>query len=318
MRIGVVSNPRSRQNLRGMPRLRALMAAHPEVLHLELGGRPDNHEAVRALAAAAVDMVVISGGDGTVQGVLSDIVNSGLFAELPRIAVLPAGMTNLIAADVGLRGAPAESLARLIDAVALGHELPIERRPLISMRYAADQPPAHGFFVGTAAFHRGTVLGREQVHRLGVQKSAAAGLSLFWFLLRALFGRNGDNPLYRGERITIRLDGETVAEPEQFVVIGTTLRRLILGIMPFWGDGPGALRYTSVSFPARRFARALLPLLRGRPRPWMAAAGYRSGRYREVSLVTDCPFVMDGEIFPASRDCPVVLRADREVEFVRV
>jgi hypothetical protein len=46
--------------------------------------------------------------------------------------------------------------------------------------------------------------------------------------------------------------------------------------------------------------------------------GYRSGRVQEVSLTTDCPIVMDGEIFPVSRDVPVVLRADREVAFVRL
>ena len=51
--------------------------------------------------------------------------------------------------------------------------------------------------------------------------------------------------------------------------------------------------------------RVLVPLLRGRPRPWMKDDGYRSGRVQEVSLTTDCPIVMDGEIFPVSRDVPV-------------
>ncbi len=315
-RIGVISNLRSRQNLRGMPAIRAVLAERPAVLHRELRSRDDDPAAVRDLAEAGVEIVVISGGDGTVQGILSELVNSGLFAELPKIVVLPSGMTNLIAADVGLHGRPAESLARFIDAAG-GGALRLTRRRLITMRYAADRPPAHGFFLGTAAFYRGTMLGRDQVHRLGIQKSAAAGLALFWFLFRALFGRNSASPLYRGEPMTIRLDGNALSEPEQFVVLGTTLDRLILGLMPFWGDGPGVLRYTSVSYPARRFARALLPLMRGRPRPWMAAFGYHSGRYDEVSLVTDCPIVMDGEVFPVSRDLPVLLRADREIVFVR-
>lgn len=317
-RIGVISNPRSRQNLRDMPKLRALMEAHPHVLHRELHSRHDNDTAVRDLAAAGVDLVVISGGDGTVQGVLSDIVNSGLFPELPKIAVLPAGMTNLIAADVGMRGVREKSLARLIDAVEAGRDLLIARRAMITMQHCAGRPPAHGFFVGTAAFHRGTMLAREQVHRLGVQKSLAAGLALFWFLLRALFGRKGASPLYRGEAMTVCVDGKTLPEAEQFVVLGTTLSRLILGLMPFWGDGPEGLRYTSIGFPPRRFGRALLPLLRGRPRAWMGDAGYHSGRAHEMSLVTDCPMIMDGEVFPVSRDAPVVLRADREVAFVRL
>lgn len=317
-RIGVISNPRSRQNLRGMASIRAALAARPGVLHHELDTRSDNVTAVRNLAEADVDIVVISGGDGTVQGILSEIVNSGRFPVLPKIAVLPSGMTNLIAADVGLPGVPADSLARLIDASAGGQELRLTRRAMISMRYAADQPPAHGFFIGTAAFYRGTMLGRNQVHRLGVQRSLAAGLSLFWFLLRALIGRYERNSLYRGESMMVRLDDRVLPEPEQFVMIGTTLDRLILGLMPFWGDGPGSLRYMSIAFPPKRFGRALIPILRGRPRPWMNDHGYRSGRVQEISLMTDCPMVMDGEIFPVSRDVPVVLRADREVAFVRL
>jgi hypothetical protein len=318
IRVGVISNPRSRQNLRGMAAIRELLARHPQILHREIASRAENAAVVRDLAAAGVELVVINGGDGTVQGVLTEIINGGQFATLPKLAVLPTGMTNLVAADVGLPGRPVESLARLIALTAGGQSLPEVRRAVISMRHAADQPPAHGLFFGGAAFYRGTVMGRDQVHRIGVQKSLAAGLSLFWFLFLAFFSRTGRNPLYRGEAMTVRIDGSVVPEPEQFVLLGTTLHCLILGMMPFWGDGPGSLRYTSVAFPLRRFARALVPLLRGRPRPWMNGSGYRSGRAREIALVTDCPIVMDGEIFPTSRDTPVLLRADREVAFVRV
>lgn len=316
-RLGVISNPRSRQNRRGIAGVRALLEHHPEVPHRELASRADNAAAVREMAAAGVDLIVINGGDGTVQGVLTEIINGGAFAALPRIAVLPNGMTNLIAADVGLEGKPPESLASLIAKAAAGEELRQSLRPVISMRYAADQPPAHGLFIGSAAFYRATVMGQQQVHPLGVEKSVAAGLSLLWFLVRAFFSRTGPNALYRGEHMEVKIDGAPALEPLQFVLVGTTLERLILGVMPFWGDGPGRLRYTSVAFPARRFGRALLPLLRGRPRPWMSRFGYRSGCAREMSLVTDCPIVMDGEIFPVSRAVPVVLRADREIAFVR-
>jgi len=318
MRVGVISNPRSRQNLRGMAAIRELLARHPGISHRDVASRAENAAALGDLAAAGVDLVVINGGDGTVQGVLTEIINGGRFPTLPKLAVLPTGMTNLVALDVGLQGNPLESLARLIDRAAGDQALPEVRRAVISMRYAADQPPAHGLFFGGAAFYRGTVMGRDQVHRVGVQKSMAAGLSLFWFLFLAFFSRTGRNPLYRGEEMAVRVDGHLLPEPEQFVLLGTTLERLILGMMPFWGDGPGSLRYTSVAFPLRRFACALLPLLRGRPRPWMESRGYRSGRAREISVVTDCPIVMDGEVFLTSRDVPVLLRADRDVAFVRL
>lgn len=318
IRIGVVSNPLSRQNLRQIGDIRSVLDGHPAVLHRELHSRADNVTAIRDLAEAGVEVVAISGGDGTVQGLLSEMINSGHFAELPKIAVLPSGMTNLIAADVGLKGAPAASLARLLAVEAAGETLRETRRRVITMRHAADAPPAHGFFLGTAAFYRGTMLSRAEIHRLGVQKSLAAGMSLFWFLLRALIGsRKANDPLHRGEPMEVRIDGAALPEPEQFLVLCTTLDRLILGLMPFWGDGEGGLRYTSIAFPLRRFGRALIPILRGRPRRWMNDLGYRSGRVGEVSLATDCPIIMDGEIFPVARAVPVLLRADHEVTFVQ-
>lgn len=318
IRIGVVSNPLSRQNLRQIDAIRAVMNAHPAVPHRVLHSRADNVTAIRELAEAGVELVAISGGDGTVQGLLSEMINSGHFATLPKIAVLPSGMTNLIAADVGLDGAPAASLARLLGMAAAGQAMREERRRMITMRHAADAAPAHGFFLGTAAFYRATMLSRAEVQRLGVQKSLAAGLSLFWFLLRALIGsRKADDPLHRGEPMELHVDGKALPDAEQFLVLCTTLDRLILGLMPFWGDGEGGLRYTSIAFPLRRFGWALIPILRGRPRRWMNDLGYRSGRAGEVSLATDCPIVMDGEIFPVARAVPVRLRADHEVTFVR-
>ncbi len=316
-RIGIISNPRSRQNLRRMAAIRAQLVRHPRVRHRELLGRADNAAAVREMAEWGAELVIVSGGDGTVQGVLTEILNGGQFADLPRLAILPSGMTNLIAHDVGLQGRPERALSRLVEAAESGAPLVEMRRRVIGMRHAADQAPAYGMFCGTAAFYRGTILARDQVHRLGVEKSIAAGLSLAWFLICALLGRKGHNPLYRGEPMTVEVDGAALPEAEQFIVLGTTLQRLILGLMPFWGDGADGLRYTSIAFPPGRFRYALLPLLRGRPRPWMAGAGYRSGMARRLTLATDCPIIMDGENFPASRDFPVTLWVDREIAFVR-
>lgn len=316
-RIGVISNPRSRQNLRQLAAIRQLLETAPRIPHREPESPAEIASVLRQFAESGIDLVVVNGGDGTVLSVMTELLN-GSRDWVPRLAVLPGGTTNLIAADVGLGREPAEALRRLMRNGSDGSALIETKRSVVSLRYAEDRAPAHGMFFGTAAFYRGTMLGRDEVHPLGFEKSAAAGLSLLWFLLRAFFSRRGPNPLYRGETMEVRVDGKPIPEPEQFVLLGTTLRRLILGLRPFWGDGPGNLRYTSISFPPRRFGRAILPLMRGRPRPWMASHGYRSGLAEEVTLVTDCPIVMDGEVFPTSRRFPVVIRADHELTFVQV
>jgi hypothetical protein len=117
--------------------------------------------------------------------------------------------------------------------------------------------------------------------------------------------------------MTLELDGQP-AQPQDFLLfLATTLERLMLGLKPFWGEGNGGVRYTSVGFPPRSLWRALLPVIRGRPRPWMAARGYDSGRTRECRLSLQCPIVFDGEIFTPEPGTPVTLRADRRVTFLR-
>ena len=317
MRIGVISNPRSRQNLHGMAAIGEVLARSPDVLHIEAGRPAQVAAALRDLARREVGLVVVNGGDGTVQATLTALFNEAMFERPPRLAVLPAGMTNLIALDVGLKGRRDRALARLIERSAAGDGLVESTRPVLALRYAADGPPVYGMFGGAAAFYRATLLGRNEVHALGAQRSVATGLALGLSVLQVLLRRHGGSSgLFRGDRMTIEVDGRARPEREYLLLLATTLDRLLLGLRPFWGGGAGRLRHTSIDFPPRRFARALVPTLRGRPRPWMADCGYVSGRADRMALYLTTPFVLDGEIFMPTPGVPLTLTADRRAVFV--
>jgi len=318
IRVGLISNPRSQRNKRNMPAMREVVRAHPDVLHAELDHVEGTAPVLRDFARREVGVVAVSGGDGTVQKVMTELLNGGGFGQQPRLAVLPSGMTNLIAADVGLRGNPARSLARLCAAAAAsaptGEALP---RPVISMQRIPTEAPVHGMFLGTAAFYRGIKLARDRVHPLGAEQTLAAAMGLGLALLRLVAGRGDGNALMRAERMAIGIGGGKAVTRDYLLFMATTLQRLILGVMPFWGAGDGGLRMTTVDFPPQRFCRAILPILRGRPREWMEAGGYRSGRASECRLTLNCPIVFDGEFFTPEPETPVVLRADREIAFWR-
>ena len=110
-RIGIISNPRSRQNVRGMDAIRSFLETCPQIPHRELNVPAETAPALRQLAEAGTDLLVVNGGDGTVHSVITEMLNGAWTTALPRIAVLPGGMTNLIAADVGMSGRPAEAWA---------------------------------------------------------------------------------------------------------------------------------------------------------------------------------------------------------------
>ena len=115
-RIALLSNPKSTGNLAQLPRIRAYCADHPDIFHYEVEHAHQVGEALKTIARVRPKVLVINGGDGTVQAALTEIYNGGHFADCPPppVAVLPSGKTNLIALDLGASGDPIAALERLI------------------------------------------------------------------------------------------------------------------------------------------------------------------------------------------------------------
>jgi len=316
MRIGVISNPRSQRNRGDMARMRALIAQH-SLPHAEIDVMESVPHILQRFANDGVELIAISGGDGTVQAVLTALLNGGMFARLPGIAVLAAGMTNLIAADVGMKEHPAEALQRLLGpGDVIGRK--VTTRPVLSLQLDPSEPPVHGMFLGTAGFYRAVLLVRRRVHPLGAERNLAAGLGIAASVLRLLIGRAGKDELLQGDAICVDIDGDRGAKRDYLLWMATTLDRFIMHLSPFWGNGPLPLRYTAVPFPPPRLALALWPILSGRPREWMTEAGYESGRATALEMTLNCPIVFDGEVFNPRPDRPVMLRSDRQVTFWQI
>jgi hypothetical protein len=319
LKIGIISNPRSHRNRRHMAGLRELIVGEAEVLHEEIDHMAGLAEILADFSRREVGRIVVNGGDGTVQAVMTALLNNGGADEPPTLAVLASGRTNLIAHNIGLAGSPRDGLARLFARRRHGDPLEGVSRPVLSLDLGGGGAVIHGMFLGSAAFYRGTMIGRTSFHPLGAVGPAVVGLSLGLVLARALLGRPGG--ILQGDAMTVIHDDdrEAARSRDYFLILATTLDHLILGLTPFWDDGGGTgpLRLTTVTYPPPRLARALLPLARGRPRPWMADSGYRSRRLARVTLVSACPIVFDGQIFTPDPAVPVTIGGGRSLRFLR-
>src|ERR1700740_3712002 len=107
---------------------------------------------MKSIARVRPSLLVINGGDATVQATLTELHNGGHFGETPPpVAVLPSGKTNLIALDLGARGDPIAALERLIE-IAQDDIAPyVVARELIALRNGEnDGRPVIGMFLGGA------------------------------------------------------------------------------------------------------------------------------------------------------------------------
>ncbi|MCU0728779.1 MAG: acylglycerol kinase family protein, partial [Sphingopyxis sp.] len=148
--VALLSNPKSTGNRAQLPRIRAYCCSRSDIFHYEVEHVDQIGAAVAAIALVRPTVIAINGGDGTVQAALTELHSGRHFApgEVPPVAVLPNGKTNLIALDLGATGDPLTSLEHV---VALAHgslSNHIVQRELIALSDGRAPHPVLGMFLG--------------------------------------------------------------------------------------------------------------------------------------------------------------------------
>ena len=315
-KIGVLSNPLSRNNLKHLGELQKFLGEHQDVLHLQLTDFNSLPTVLRDFAEQAVDILVVNGGDGTVSAVLTELFEHRAFPEPPLLAVLPGGTSNTIAGDVGLRGDPSRSLERLFVEVASGtYANSVATRGLIRVHYDATKSAVVGMFFGTAAICDAIVLRRRIFPQQWLPDSIAGALTLIYVLANIIAGRGGK--VLSSQPIGIDVDQGKSAVSRYSLVMITTLRRVFLGSSPFWGGGDRTLKITSVRSPTTGLALHAYRLLYGRDKHKLPGATYQSANGDRIELQMACPFNLDGEFFQPSTDSSVTLTGPYTARFVQ-
>src|SRR5674536_299710 len=67
-----------------------------------------------------LDVVLVLGGDGTVNEVVNGLLAAGPGPDVPALAVVPGGCTNVFARNIGLPTSPVEATSELLDALRAG------------------------------------------------------------------------------------------------------------------------------------------------------------------------------------------------------
>ena len=195
MRLGVISNLRSQQNLRHLERFRAVMARAPEIPYAELDGVGGLKDVLTDFASRGVDHLVLNSGDGTVIASLTQMFHEEIFERQPIIVVLPGGMTNMIAKDAGYSGRPDRGMKKLLAALDSDEKIgKTVERSILSMRLTPKAAPIYGMFIGTAAIYRAIIFTRKEIHSTGLEANGAAAMTLVSFFFKRLFGRLKNDP----------------------------------------------------------------------------------------------------------------------------
>jgi hypothetical protein len=288
----ILVNPRSfRMSLRGrLPRIETLARDHQVPLR-EVAGLSEIRQALQDALDQSVQFLVIIGGDGTVQAVISLLAELADQASRPELLVLGGGRTNYTARDIGTQD-------QLLSTLKLALERPEQLHHTTRHSLIIEHPdikPAHGFFVAGALVdfiiqdcHRYRERGRSVLRR-GHISSAWRVIQLG---LLGLLGRVG----YRSSHLAIQTEGLGRLEGPVRLLLMTSLHHRRELVDPYADRGDGKIRIMAVTSTARRFWLRLPRLMRGRLKPSMRPeSGYLSGRTQEVDILGIESLCLDGQ-----------------------
>ncbi len=320
MQIGLLNNLRAGRSTAQVGRLLRFLRRHPEVTHVETTSAGAVPEALAELARRRIDLLVINGGDGTHQHVLTEMLqNRDLFGDhIPMVAPLRGGRTNMTALDLGTHRDTVRGMANLINAVKGGQlERRVVERRVLRVQYGRERNVLYGMFIGFGMIQRAI----ETVHRVFPQgrTQGVLGSTLVTANLVARASLLGDTDgVLTPDKAQILLDGEMVDGGEYYLTIASSLDRLFARMRPFWGRGAGGVRFTAIRADAQQLWRTAPGILNGRPGSRVCEAnGYTSRNAKRAELRTDCGFTVDGELIPPEPGRVVSITADDTIRFVR-
>lgn len=278
--IGVIYNPRSGRHVRDPNAARRLARALGDRgLLREAGSLDQLYRAAEDFRARGVDVIGISGGDGTSGVAITGLLEIFEPSELPRIALLRGGTMNTVANAIGVRRAsPERLLERLVRAVAVRgasslreerrHVMRVEGEDARAVTFGRESAPPmakkYGFLFGTGVVH-----GFLAEYYRGGQPSARVAAET---LLRGI-----GSTLVRGAMIrrmaapfrgSVELDDGTVWEERDYLAIASgTIDQIGLAFRPFhrYAERPSSFHVLGIHASPTAFVRQLPRILRSVP-----------------------------------------------------
>jgi hypothetical protein len=321
-RVALLSNPRSTGNRSLLPRIRAFCAQHQDIFHYEVEHVDQIGQALATIARVKPKVLVINGGDGTVQATLTELHQGGHFgATPPPVAVIANGKTNLIAHDLGADGDPIDALERILVIARSEMATHIVSRELIQLSGAtANGRPVLGMFLGGAGLADSILFCRHKLYPLGIPNWLAHVLTLIATLLSSLIGVTARFLPPRPSPVKISVLKRGELQGQFALLLVTTLKRLLLetNVPRNTDGGGGSMQLIVIERSSWALIRAFVAAIRGRLGRYKMR-GVHLERGDEIRIEGDrSNVILDGELFQAGLGHPIVLRPTAPVPFLKL
>jgi diacylglycerol kinase family enzyme len=313
--IGVVLNPKSRRNLRD-PRAASRLARTlgDSGVVREARSIDELYRIAEDFRRDDIDVLAISGGDGTNHVTLTGFIDVYGGATMPQVALLRGGTMNTVANSVGVgKGRPEGILGRLLRDYAQRASAPMENVERHVMRIGprdarAGERTHYGFLFGT-----GVVAGfLAEYYRGGEPTPLVAAKTLARGIGSAFIRGETIRRMAQPFRGSVMLDDGTAAgtrwdERDYLAVAAGTIPNIGLNFRPFhrYGELPGHFHMLGIHASPVAFVKELPRIHRAQPmRPGKT---YEAVSSHAVVRSTDgvVRYMIDGDLHEARGDLDI-------------
>ena len=289
------------------------MATHGSVQHFAIDEISAVPKILAQCASSGIGTIVVDGGDGTAGLIFSGLLNDGPYATPPVIALLPSGKTNMTAAAWSLSGDRRAALAALLRKNADGNLTDAIHTQHVLALHEDGAPTRHGAFFGAADVVEGILHCRQKIYPRGWPNTVSHIAAFAFLIWRAMTGGKKGGTIDVEGNVDGNKDGWR-QDGRFYVVMATTMDKMLLGMRPDPKIGDGSVQYISLRPGADAVLSTIPNLLRRR---------LKQGRKRTIRRTSSVTFTfngsytLDGELYDASEGRPLMIDGDQTLRFVR-
>jgi hypothetical protein len=303
-----------------LPAVRTYCAKNPDIFHYEVEEMDQIAKALEMIARVKPKVLVINGGDGTVQSALTELYHGGHFEGTPPpVAVLPNGKTNLIALDLGVEGDPLEALAQIMEAAKGDLSEHIIVRELIALSDDSEGArPVLGMFLGGAGLAETILYCRHKIYPLGLPNGLSHFLTAIAVIFSTFVGVKASFLPERSKPVSISFIRNGELQGTFAVLIVTTLEKLLLGGQAGNSKQRGLMKFLAVDQAPMAMLKMMAASLRGKlGQTAMTGVHFQQGDVIRIDS-EQSSVVLDGEVFEVYLGSPIVLRSTPPVSFLKL
>ena len=306
--IGVVTNPRARENATDLARIERLRRIlDNEGVFREARTLDEIADIAREFRRSGIDILAIDGGDGTLHHTLSAFIPIYNGEDLPPIALLRGGTMNTIANSLGIKGLSEAILQRIISTVRGQVVLGVVRANILKVN------DRYGFIFGLGfpvsllnTYYRGKGRGRGKTIRV-----------LTKILISTLEKEGADSIFFNPFEADIWLDGEKLPIGRYTGILGSTVKEVGLGFKPTRRvrEREGLFQILCMDMGPKRMAMNALKVLLGMELGDEKLIDRMVTR-SVIKLERAADMQIDGEIFKSPKE--IQLHVGPAIRFIRM